>query len=180
MNDDLLMTFSAFDIRRQNYITTDNNFIQSQVGEILSRGLEFETTAEVVEGLDVIAAYTWLPEFTIEESANPAEIGKRRPLIPEHAASLWAHYQIQKGQFEGFGFGGGVRYIGETYGNIANTALMTVPSYTLFDAMVDYETEKWRFALNVQNIEDEDTLSCDDTCYYGPGRSVIASIKRRW
>ncbi|MFD0987384.1 TonB-dependent siderophore receptor [Methyloligella solikamskensis] len=179
-NDDLLMTFSAFDIRRQNYITTDNNFIQSQVGEILSRGLEFETTAEVVEGLDVIAAYTWLPEFTIEESSNPAEIGKRRPLIPEHAASLWAHYQIQKGQFEGFGFGGGVRYIGETYGDIANSALMTVPSYTLFDAMVDYETEKWRFALNVQNIEDEDTLSCDDTCYYGPGRTVIGSIKRRW
>ncbi|ODA68622.1 Ferrichrome-iron receptor precursor [Methyloligella halotolerans] len=179
-NDNLLMTFSAFDIRRQNYITSDNNFVQSQVGEIKSSGLEFEATAEVVEGLDVIAAYTWLPDFDIEQSSDPAEVGKREPIVPEHMASLWAHYQFQQGQLEGFGFGGGVRYTGETYGDIANSALMTVPSYTLFDAMVDYETEKWRFALNVQNIEDEETLSCWDTCYYGAGRTVIGSIKRRW
>lgn len=179
-NDDLLVTFSAFDIRRENYITTDNSFIQSQVGEILSRGLEFEAQAEVVDGLDVIAAYTWLPEFNIEESTDPIELGKREPIVPEHMAALWAHYQFQRGQFEGFGFGGGVRYTGETFGDSANTALMTVPSYTLFDAVVDYETEKWRFAVNVHNIEDEETLSCWDTCYYGPARTVIGSIKRRW
>lgn len=179
-NDDLLMTFSAFDIRRQNYITTDNNFVQSQIGEILSRGLEFEAQAEVVEGLDVIAAYTWLPDFTIEESADPAQIGQRQPIVPEHMASLWAHYQFQQGQFEGFGFGGGVRYTGETFGDIANSPERTVPSYTLFDAVVDYETEKWRFAVNAQNIGDEDTLSCWSTCFYGPGRTVIGSIKRRW
>ena len=38
-----IATFSAFDIRKQNYLTFDNMFNPRQTGEILSRGLEFET-----------------------------------------------------------------------------------------------------------------------------------------
>ena len=46
-----LMTFSAFDIRKQNYLTFDNFFAPQQIGEILSRGLEFETVAELWDGV---------------------------------------------------------------------------------------------------------------------------------
>jgi iron complex outermembrane recepter protein len=57
---------------------------------------------------------------------------------------------------------------------------MKVPDFTLFDGVVDYETGDWRFAINVSNIADEETLTCWDTCYYGTGRTTIASIRRRW
>jgi iron complex outermembrane receptor protein len=80
----------------------------------------------------------------------------------------------------GFGFGGGVRYIGETFGDAANSADRIVPDYTLFDAVVDYERDGWRVAVNVANIADETTLTCDDTCYYGAGRTIIASVRHRW
>jgi iron complex outermembrane receptor protein len=40
-----LVTFSAFDITRQNYLTFDNQFNPRQTGEILSRGLEVEVTS---------------------------------------------------------------------------------------------------------------------------------------
>jgi hypothetical protein len=46
--------------------------------------------------------------------------------------------------------------------------------------VVDYETGDWRLAVNVSNIGDETTLTCWDTCYYGAGREVLASIRRRW
>jgi iron complex outermembrane recepter protein len=176
-----IATFSAFDIRKQNYLTYDNMFNPRQTGEILSRGLEFETIAQLADGLDLIGAYTWLPEFTITESSDPAEVGKREPVVPEHMASLWMHYKFGRGSFKGFGFGGGVRYIGETFGDSINSELMVVPAITLFDAVVDYEMGGWRFAVNATNLEDETYVaSCWDTCYYGGGRTVIGSIRRRW
>ena len=175
-----LFTVAAFDITRQNYVTFDNSFQSRQIGEINSRGLEFEATAELARGLDLIAAYTWLPTFEITESSNSAEVGKRETAVPEHMASLWLHYRLPYGPLAGFGFGGGVRYIGETFGDAANSADRVVPDYTLFDSVVDYERDGWRVALNVANIADETTLTCDDTCYYGAGRTIIASVRHRW
>lgn len=176
-----LFTLAAFDIKRQNYVTFDNTLGDAhQTGEIHSQGIEFEGSAELAPGLDMIAAYTWLPTFEITKSSDPAELGQREPIVPEHTASLWLHYKLQDGAFKGLGFGGGVRYIGETFGDIANSKRMTVPDDTLFDAVIDYETGDWRFAVNASNIADETTLTCWDTCYYGAGREVLASIRRRW
>jgi iron complex outermembrane receptor protein len=177
-----LFTLAAFDITRENYVTfePDPPFAPRQTGEIRSRGIEFEATVELARGLDLIASYTWLPTFEITASANPAEIGKRWPTVPEHTASLWMHYRLQNGSLAGFGFGGGMRYIGETFGDLANSADMKVPDFTLFDGVVDYEKDGWRFALNVVNIADEPTFTCDSTCYYGAGRSVIFSARKRW
>jgi iron complex outermembrane recepter protein len=176
-----LFTIAAFDITRQNYVTFEpGTFIPRATGEINSRGLEFEGVAELAEGIRLIAAYTWLPTFKITSSANPDEVGKRMPTVPEHMASLWLHYRFGYGPLIGFGFGGGVRYIGETFGNMANSADMIVPSYTLFDAVIDYEKDGWRLALNVRNVADETTLTCDSTCYYGPGRTFLASARKRW
>jgi iron complex outermembrane receptor protein len=179
-----LFTIAAFDIKRQNYVTTepDSDFTPRSIGEIHSRGLEFEATAELADGLNVIAAYTWLPVFEITKSADPIEVGKREPTVPKHMASLWLHQRFGYGPLTGFGIGGGMRYVGETFGNIPppNEAAWIVPSYTLFDAVIDYEKDGWRFALNVRNITDKTTLKCWDTCYYGQGRTIIASARHRW
>lgn len=173
-----LYTFAAFDITRQNYVTYDNIGTPHASGEVRSRGLEFEATTELTRGLDLIAAYTWIPDFTMVSSSNPDEVGMRDPSVAEHMASLWLHYRFQSGSLKGVGFGGGVRYIGETFGDWANT--ISVPAYTLFDGVIDYEIDDWRFAVNVTNIGDTETLTCSDTCYYGADRTIIASIRRRW
>jgi iron complex outermembrane receptor protein len=95
-------------------------------------------------------------------------------------ASLWLHYRIPYGPLAGFGFGGGVRYIGESFRDVPNTAENTTPDYTLFDGVIDYEADGWRFAVNVSNITDETTVTCDDTCSYGAGGTIIASVRHRW
>jgi iron complex outermembrane recepter protein len=81
----------------------------------------------------------------------------------------------------GFGFGGGVRYIGKSFADNANT--LVVPSVVLGDAAIHYEWQNWRAALNVINITDEIYVaSCASvtSCFYGDGRRVTASLGYKW
>jgi iron complex outermembrane receptor protein len=174
-----LFTLAGFDITRQNYLTYDpgNEYAPNATGEIRSRGIEFEGAADPLPGLEVLATYTWIPTFEITKSSDPSEIGSRSPMVPEHAASLWMHYQLQNGALRGLGFGGGVRYIGDSAGYMG---LVTAPDVTLLDAAIDYEIMDWRFAVNVTNLTDEDVISCYSSCYLGETRKVIGSIRHRW
>jgi iron complex outermembrane receptor protein len=179
---DSFVTFAAFDIRRQNYLTWDNlTGAPRQTGEIHSRGLELEAQASLAEGLDMTAAYTWLPIFDVTKSADLTEIDRRVPQAPEHMASLWMDYTFQQGALEGFSLGGGVRYIGQTEGNSQNDEAMEVPGYTLFDAAMSYEIYGVKAQLNVKNIVDKRYVgSCWNTCYYGSGRVFTGTLTYRW
>jgi iron complex outermembrane receptor protein len=178
---DSFFTVSAFDIRRQNYVTYDENFNPRQTGEINSRGLELEAQMSLADGLNMTAAYTWLPRFKVTKSADRTEHSRRVPSVPEHMASLWADYRFRQGPLEGLGFGGGVRYVGPTEGNAHNDKAMEVPSYTLFDAALSYELYGIKAQLNVKNIADKRYVgSCWDTCYYGSGRVFTGTVTYRW
>ena len=61
--------------------------------------------------------------------ANPGTTGLnlkgKAPVgVPSQQASAWARYQLQGGPLAGLGVGGGVRYIGSSYGDEANTCLL--------------------------------------------------------
>lgn len=174
-----LFGVAAFDIARQNYVTYDDTprADPHATGEIRSRGIEFEGSADILPGLELLTSYTWLPTFDITKSSNPAEVGQRYPKVPEHAGSLWLHYQLQDGALKGVGFGGGVRYIGES--TSANPAIVA-PDVTLLDAAIDYEIKRWRFAVNATNLTDEYVISCWSSCTLGETRKVIGSIRYRW
>ena len=64
--------------------------------------------------------------------------------IPAVTASLWADYSLQRGALAGLGLGAGVRHIGSTYGDAANT--IAAPAATLADAAVYYDSTRsvWR------------------------------------
>jgi iron complex outermembrane recepter protein len=181
-NHKSFVTLAAFDLHRQNYLTYDLLGNARQTGEIRSRGIEVEGVANLFAGFNVTAAYTWLPQFETTKTSNPDDLGKRLPNTAKHMASLWADYRITQGLAEGLGFGAGVRYIGETFGDFANTNEMKVPDYVLFDAAARYEKEGWRFALNMRNLTDEDYVAtCSyGICYYGAGRSAVFTVSRRW
>lgn len=72
--------------------------------------------------------------------------------MPEHAASLWTTYEIQKGNLQGLGFGVGVFFVGERQEDTGNS--FQVPSYTRTDASIFYKRDNWRFALNIKNLFD--------------------------
>ncbi len=90
---------------------------------------------------------------------------------------------------DGFGVGAGVRYVGDTYGNAANTDLGHVGSYTVYDASVHYDLGRVNssmkgvtVAVDAKNIFNKDYLStCDGFyCYYGDQRNVVASVNYKF
>lgn len=64
----------------------------------------------------------------------------------------------------GLSLGGGVRYVGLNRGKCGlrratlQKMSLNTPGYTLFDAMIAYETPDWRWVLTVQNLADKYTV----------------------
>jgi iron complex outermembrane receptor protein len=179
---DAFVTLSAFKIWQQNVLTTDpsdTNF-KVQTGEVQSRGIEVEGVAKFDFGLDLVAAYALTdPEIT---KSTDGVAGNAPYGIPKHKASLWADYTIQQGALADLGFGFGMRYTGETWGNDANT--FKVPDFALFDAALHYDWNDVRFQVNATNLFDKRYVSpCFGDaagCYYGERLQVIGSVKVQW
>ena len=175
-------TASVFNLKRQNVPTTDPiiTTLQNQTGEVTSRGIELEAVANATKELKLIGAFTAYHLFTSKD-LDPALIGKTPTNTPELLVSGWADYTFKDGPLEGFGFGGGVRYVGSSWADAANT--LEVPAVVLGDLAVHYEWQNWRTAINVTNLTDKIYVaSCasDTSCFYGDRRRVTASVSYKW
>ena len=111
----------------------DSSLFSIQTGKVRIRGAELEVISRVTPDLDLIGAYSYLD--AIVESGDNA--GKRVETVPEHQASLWAKYRLTALGLQGVTIGGGVRYIGDSWDGADK---LQTPDYTLFDAMIRYET----------------------------------------
>ncbi|MCB8835863.1 TonB-dependent siderophore receptor [Aurantimonas sp. VKM B-3413] len=181
---DSFVTVSLFDLTRSNVLTYDvsggRSFTQVQVGEINSRGIEVEGTLALAEGLSAIGAYT---KYDIDVTkTSDVNLGLTPVATPEEFASLWLDYRFPEAStLNGLRVGGGVRWTGKSYADLANT--LEVPDFTVFDAAISYERDHWRGALNVSNIADKTYVaSCNgaDSCFYGDPRKITASLTYRW
>lgn len=186
---DASFTASLFDIHRTNISVTDpsNPLFYVQTGAARSRGVELEARVELTDELDLIGAFTYL-DTIVEKDTDSSVIGNRLVGVPKQAASLWANYKFANGALEGLSLGGGIRYVGKSAGNNANT--FYVPDATLFDAALGYDfgaahpqMKGWRGAVNVSNLFDKTYVaSCFSAggCFYGNGRIVTASLHYQW
>ena len=175
-------TVSAFDLHRNNVQTVDptNIFNQVQTGQQRSTGMEFQVVSQPIDGLKLVGAYT-VYDLSITKDNNSALRGLTPVAIPQDFGSLYADYTIQNGFLRGFGFGAGVRYVGSSFANAANT--LRVPSYALLDAGIHYDWNGWRIQANALNLLDERYVAaCSDanSCFYGDRRRVNASLSYRW
>jgi iron complex outermembrane recepter protein len=174
----LLITASIYDLTQQNVSTTDPNHsgYSIQKGEIRARGVELEGRYSFNETLEILAAYTYTDaEIT---KSNSGDEGFTPGDLPEHMASAWIDYTFRDSTLKGLGAGLGVRYIGKT---TSTDYTIDVPDYTLFDAVVHYEMEHWRFALNVKNLLDKEYVTNSSySTFYGEPRNIIASVTYRW
>ncbi len=190
----IYVTLGGYQITQQNIITPDpggtlcgTSVCSVQTGEGRVRGIELEGKASFPWGTAVIATLT-RSDAEVTKSTVTSQIGKKLPQAPDWLASLFVNHTIRSGGLTGFGFGGGVRYTGESFGDTANT--LAIPSYTLFDLFVRYELGeaipslgKATFSINARNLTNERYVAtCTGTaaCYYGQGRSVTARIDFRF
>lgn len=198
-----------FMINAALYELTDKNqivqpdfiFDAVQGADVKARGFEIELIGKVTPEIKVIASYSYTdakfdkyPELYVGGS-DISDFMQGKPFdgIPKHLASLWAIYSVQDGPLRGLSFGGGVRYVGgsESFGReiafgpgglpVAGSEIyVKTPSHTLFDAMVAYETEDWRWQLTAQNLENEFyVVGCTayrGDCGVGQARTIITGL----
>lgn len=188
----LLLTAAYYDLRQKDVVAgawdpTLGQMVYSQVGKIHNRGIELSARAEVTDSLSLIAGYSYIDSI-VKESVNTGEVGRTPARIPQHQASLWATYTADEGALEGLTVGGGLRYIGTSWGDGGNS--FKVGAVTLFDAMASYDfgaknpdLKGLSLQVNVKNIGDERYVaSCASAyaCFYGEGRSIVATLKKEW
>ncbi|GAA5624055.1 ferrichrome outer membrane transporter/phage receptor [Brucella sp. NBRC 12952] len=179
--EDYSLTLSAFEAEQQNVVNRISG-IYYQTDEVRVRGVELEGTARLWNRLNVTGGLSFQdPE--VSESQNPAQIGKLPYTVPNNQQSLFVSYDMPlPDSVDGtLVVGGGVRRIGKTAGDTLNT--FYVPSYTLLDAFLRYDLGNYRLQVNATNLGDKKYVAgCNSTsqCYFGQGRSVVATTSVRW
>jgi iron complex outermembrane receptor protein len=180
-------TVAAFEITRKNALTADPDHLNFSIqgGELRSRGFEFEGRAKLTNRLKVTAAATKLDvEFT---KSNDGLQGLTPVGVAEKTASVFVDYDFG-GPLDGLAAGAGVRYVGPSWGDNANT--FKSPSYTLVDLTLSYELAKlspsmrgWQATASATNLFDKRYVSScysTDWCWFGEQRTVQVGLKRSW
>lgn len=183
-----LFTASVFQIKQENVLTPGAiPGFNVQQGELRSRGVEFEVRGNATKNLELIAALTLL-DTEVTKSTMAANVGKRPQAAPEYYGSTWANYTFDDDLFGGLTLGGGLRFVGSSFADDANT--VETDGYVLVDAAVRYDLGRLdpslagaQATLNATNLFDKtyySSCSSNFYCQYGNGAQVLAGLRYAW
>ncbi len=166
---------AIYDIEESNRLESDpvNTGFSVQTGAIAIKGFEFELTGRITENLKVVGGYSYTQA---RYDDNSAADGNQIESVPKHLASMWGIWEFDQPYLKGWSVGAGVRYIGESWDS---TNTIKVPDVALFDAMVAYEEEDWRWSINARNLEDKEYFSTclsRGDCWYGNARTITTGL----
>lgn len=180
---DAMFTLAVYDLTQENvqqrFAVEPARF--DGVGDVQSKGVELSARADLTDRLNVIASYT---KSDVEYQDNFPDqgviAGNTFTRTPDQQASAWAKYDLSSA----VDVGAGVRYVGESYADAANT--LEVPDYTLADAMVSVKLGELAPAmdgatlrLNANNVFDKEYVEAcfsANNCYYGYSREITATL----
>jgi len=152
-NDKVVLNTSTFNISRDNVATlisaTDTIVFDSQ----LTNGVEASLDARITDQWHLLANATAMEAVVTSAPQAIATIGNHPQGVPAYMANLWSTYTFSVAGISGFQVGAGVNYRDKTYSDTTN--VNSVPAYVIGNAMVGWESPKWRVALNVKNITNE-------------------------
>jgi iron complex outermembrane receptor protein len=162
ISDKMAATISFYDIKVSDRVMPDpvnpRNSIQG--GKVGSKGFELDVNANPAPGLNLIAGYSYnetkiisgdKEDFYGEPGRAPGGQG------PQNLANFWATYKFNNGKLRNFGLGFGGNYASE-YKVIDNskTGQFFLPSYTLLNGSIFYNSEHYRITFNVNNLTNKE------------------------
>lgn len=178
-NNRLNTTISYYDIKVKDRVITDPSSIFNKIqgGEVVSKGFEIEINANPIKGLNIRAGYSNNNSETTE--SDNTEILNRRPLEagPETLYNFWANYEFQDGTLDGFGVGLGFNGASERFAiNYESTGEFILPSYTIANASVFYQANKYRIGLKLNNAFNKEYYKGWTTINPQTPRALLANI----
>lgn len=180
----LLLTAALYQIRKTNVTQLTNpgapieERIYRQLGEVSSKGVEFEINGRVNRSLSINLAYNY-NNAEVTEDIDESNIGSHLGLAPEHQGNLWAKYEwLDKGPLNGLGIGLGASVSSET--PMLNTPDITTPGYGVIDGALSYRVGHISLNLNFNNIFDKryytGALNVNQRYYVGAPRNMMLRI----
>lgn len=157
LNGKINASLSAYLINKNNITTNDPTDTTRQfsilLGEIESKGFEFDMQANISNELDVVLNYA-NTDVKIAKSDIPNTVGTRMAGHAKHITNGWLNYKFNKNStLKGFGVSLGYQYSIDrsswTWDADNNTEL---PNYFRLDGGVHWKNNKLRVALNVNNL----------------------------
>ncbi len=157
--------------------------LQEKVGETRARGLDLEAKAELTDAISLMAGYSYTDTEVVRGTLrNGTSIaGNAFASVPQHSGTVWANYKVAGNDTRGdMTFGLGVRYVGSSYFDAANTR--KAQAATLVDASFAYDlTDRSALELSVSNLLDEQHVVGSGTAdYYNPGREFGINLRSTW
>ena len=179
--DKLFATLSYYDIQVEN-IVLGSGIEGTQDGTQYSRGFEARLTASPVDGFNIVAGFSHNDSKVTEAAENDDFLGRRPESAgPENLANLWASYRFTDGLAEGFGLGFGGNYASENMIFNRNTAgTFTLPSYTILNAAVFYDVDKFSINLKLNNLTNKDYYNGWSTINPQAPRNFAAALTYRF
>lgn len=146
--------------------------ITIQDGQQRSKGVDFEITANPVEGLNIMAGYAYNDSKFVKADAT---VEGRRPgsAGPARVFNSWVSYVLPVQGLEGIALGVGINRVSEQITeDKTTTGRFTFPAYTLVNASVSLEKERYRFGLKMNNI--------GNVQYFAGQGVVVAQLPRNF
>lgn len=154
--------------------------ITIQDGTQRSKGVEFELISNPLPGLSIMAGYTYndsrfVKADTAVEGRRPGSAG------PAHVINSWISYIFPIKGLEGLGVGLGVNRVGEQISeNNTKTGQFRFPAYTLINASISLEKERYRVGFKMNNIGNAEYFSGQGVIVAQMPRNFVAEISLKF
>ena len=182
-----------------------NNQLKVLGGATKSKGIEVDITARPVEGLSIVAGYSYNDmRYTDTSGTNGSFVeGDRVARTPQNTANLSFYYTLPSGVLKGLSFGAIGNYIGDRLGGwnddyvwtenkpATNPKTYTVTirdrdipleGYATVDASVGYTWKKFSVLCKLSNITNELNYTVHENYSVNPiaPRQVMTSLKYKF
>ncbi|WP_137679619.1 TonB-dependent siderophore receptor [Aurantiacibacter suaedae] len=159
MNGRIQSSLSAYQIRRTNILQSDprgdvgNDGVDDLValGEITSKGIEFDIAADVTPDWVLTLAYAYNDTRITGDNGGGGfsnNVGDRFANAPEHQLGFWTRYQFPE-------LGLATALGGDYVSKRVSISGQPVKPYMVFDASLIYETGPFRALVRVDNLFDK-------------------------
>lgn len=155
------MAFSAYQITKNNVLTTDLEHAHPETGQFVYRrqtgqqqvkGVEVDVKGELLPNLGVVLNYAYT-DARITRDSNPQLVGNQVPGATRHIQNSWLSYKISEGNLAGLKFSLGYQYqAGRSSWFVFDNSENALPDYFRMDGGLGYRKKKISVNVLVNNL----------------------------
>lgn len=173
------VTLAAFELRRRQVLEDDplDDDYSIAVGEQRTRGLEVGLVMDLSKQLSLMGGYAYTAAVITDDGGQDENtVGDWLDNVPRHSFSATARYRLND-TWSGWEVDVGMR--GES---VRHAYEYEIPGYVVADAGIAYSAARWRAALTVKNLLDQDYFSggLRSAVALGDGRGAMLTIGYRY